>query len=52
MKKLLAVVLVVLLVVAFHWYTEQRFEETPAVGMMERLETWAGKLGGKSTADR
>ena len=52
MKKLLALVLVVMLFLAFHWYTEQRFEETPAVGMMERLETWAGKLGGKSTADR
>lgn len=51
MKKLIALVFLIVLFLAFHLYTEQKFEQDLPMGMMERLEMWAGKLGKTQLTD-
>lgn len=45
MKKLIALIIVLLLFAALHCYTEDKFNDTPNKGMTEQLEEWANQLG-------
>ena len=51
MKKLIALVFLIVLFFVFHLYTEQKFEQDPPIGMVERLEMLAGKLGKSQLTD-
>lgn len=45
MKKQSVLVLVVLLFVLLHLYTEWKFENDPPKGVVEQVEEWVGELG-------
>lgn len=45
MKKLIALIIVLLLFSALHCYTEDKFNDTPNKGMTEQIEEWANQLG-------
>ena len=45
MKKQSALVLVVLLFVLLHLYTEWKFENDPPKGVVAQVEEWVGELG-------
>lgn len=45
MKKLIALIIVLLLFAGLHCYTEDKFNDTPNKGMTEQIEEWANQLG-------
>lgn len=45
MKKRIVLIIVLLLFVALHCYTEDKFSDAPVRGMTEQIEEWANQLG-------